>query len=269
MPVVRPASLRMLAVPRTPDTPHPTPPERSAPVARLLCGEPLHDVDLSGAEDAAEARIRIAAALGIHAEFVQLVDLATHAILSDSAPLGGDVQVVRLASDPVVEQDAEQAFVSAAAVTSMAQLSDRENLIRVRQSGLSALPDSLKYLTSLLSLDLRANQLMYLPETIGELVSLRILDLTKNRLKALPASFGQLQALGFLHLHANQLASLPESFGQLARLQNLHLSRNQLTRLPESFGRLLELRKLYLRGNRLRRLPDPLSQLLMLEVLDL
>jgi len=264
--------MAMLAVPRTPETPHPTPPHRVVPVARLLSGEALFDVDLSGAADVAEARILIAASLGAHPSIIQLIDMASHTVLNDKMPLTGDVQVVRLATNPVAEvaeHDAELAFVTAAQVGSMNDLSDRESLIRVRQSQLLVLPESLQHLTTLQCLDLRGNELTHLPESIGRLTALRILDLTKNQLRALPKSFGQLEALSSLHLHANQLFALPESFGELGALRNLHLSRNQLTKLPESFGQLSALRKLYLKGNKLKRFPEALRQLLMLQVLDL
>jgi hypothetical protein len=260
----------LLAVPRTPETPHPTPPShRAKVVARLLTGDPLYDVDLDGVQDAGEARGIIAAALGMHPANIELVDIGTHTVLEDKTPLVGDVQVVRLNNDTVVEHDAEAAFLAAAKVKRMADLKGREALVRTKQCGLLALPENLHQLDLLQCLDLRCNELMHLPETFGCLVSLKILDLTKNKLRALPTSIGQLKELKFLHLHANQLMGLPESFGQLASLQNVHLSRNQLTQLPESFGQLSALRKLYLKGNKLKRLPDPLHQLLMLEVLDL
>lgn len=263
----------MLVLPETPaslrpDTPLPTP-HSVVPVARLLCGDPLHDVDLSSAVDASDARIIIAGSLGIHAQLVRLVDLATHELLEDSSPLTGDVQVVRLAVDKVAEDVAEADFVAAAQVQSMTELTHREALTRAAATGLTALPESIRLMTSLQCLDLRGNELTYLPEDFGQLTSLRVLDLTRNQLKSLPTSFGQLSALRFLHLHRNELVALPENFGQLAALQNLYLSRNQLMKLPESFCHLTSLQKLHLKGNRLRCVPTVLRQLLTLQVLDI
>jgi len=247
----------------------PTPHNHPPAIVRLLCGEPLYDVDLSDVTDAGDARITIAASLGIHPDQVQLVDMASHRVFDDTTPFTGEVQVVRLDTNPVAEHDAEAAFIAAAQVGCMADLSDREALIRVKRSGLLALPDNLRELGSLQCLDLRGNELTHLPESIGELTSLKSLDVSKNKLRALPTSFGQMKALRFLHMHMNQLGALPESFGHLASLQNLYLGRNQLTKLPDTFGLLSALRKLYLKGNKLKKLPDALQQLLTLEVLDL
>ncbi len=134
---------------------------------------------------------------------------------------------------------------------------------------LTTLPDSLGQLTQLTSLNLSYNQLTTLPDSIGQLTQLTSLDLSHNQLTSLSVSLGELTQLTSLNLSDNQLTSLPDSLGQLTQLTELDLSSNQLTTLPDSLGQLTQLTSLNLSYNQLTTLPDSLGQLTQLTSLNL
>src|ERR1043165_9596115 len=60
---------------------------------------------------------------------------------------------------------------------------------------LTELPESLRQLTQLQSLDLSNNKLTALPEFLGQLMHVQALSLSNNNLTALPESLGQLTQL--------------------------------------------------------------------------
>ena len=81
---------------------------------------------------------------------------------------------------------------------------------------------------NLTNLYLQANYLTELPETIKYLVSLETLDVSQNCLAKLPDSIGDLTSLKKLILTGNKLVSLPESLGSLRNLTSLQLSNNNI-----------------------------------------
>src|ERR1043165_9275267 len=72
-------------------------------------------------------------------------------------------------------------------------------------------------------------KLTELPESLRQLTQLQSLDLSNNKLTVLPESLCQLTQLQTLYLSSNQLTALPESLGKLRQLQTLNLSVNNLT----------------------------------------
>ncbi len=141
--------------------------------------------------------------------------------------------------------------------------------IGLSECELSALPESIGNLTSLLILSLDENRLESLPESIGNLTSLLILSLNGNGLESLPESIGNLTSLLILSLNENFLETLPEPVGNLTSLLILSLNGNKLKILPESIGNLKMLQKLDLRNNRLERLPESLPNIKSLRTIDL
>jgi GTPase SAR1 family protein len=139
----------------------------------------------------------------------------------------------------------------------------------VSYNQLMSLPDSLRHLTQLQTLDLSRNRLTVLQESLGQLTQLHSLNLSVNMLTALPESLGQLTQLQSFHLYHNLLAALPESLGELTRLRSLDLSNNCLTSLPGSLGQLTQLQSLYLYNNQLTSPPESLGQLTQLQSLYL
>ncbi len=127
--------------------------------------------------------------------------------------------------------------------------------------GLSELPESLRQLTQLRSLDLSSNQLTELPEFLDNLTQLRYLSLSSNQLTTLPEFLGDLTQLLSLILSYNQLTSLPERLGNLTNLALLDIAGNELTALPGSLGQLQNLVYLYMDKCELESIPEWVGKL--------
>jgi Leucine-rich repeat (LRR) protein len=126
---------------------------------------------------------------------------------------------------------------------------------------LTELPESLKQLVQLESLNVSDHQLTTLPEWLGEFGQLQSLNIASNRLKTLPRQLTHLTQLQSLDIGDNQLTTLPEWLGEFIDLGSLDVSSNHLTNLPESLGQLVQLRSLSLAENPLGELPKWLQQL--------
>jgi len=72
--------------------------------------------------------------------------------------------------------------------------------------------------------DLSSQQLSTLPESIRQLIVLETLDIDANQLTALPASLGQLTRLTACSVGKNHLTSLPESLWQLTNLHTFNVT---------------------------------------------
>ncbi|XP_021714079.1 plant intracellular Ras-group-related LRR protein 4-like [Chenopodium quinoa] len=131
------------------------------------------------------------------------------------------------------------------------------------------LPDSIKKLSGLITLDLSENRIVDLPDTIGGLSSLSKLDLHSNRITELPDAIGDLLNLVCLDVRGNYLVKLPPSVGRLIRLEELDVSSNKLHSLPDTVGSLVSLKKLNVETNNLDELPHTIGLCSSLEELRL
>jgi uncharacterized protein (TIGR02996 family) len=142
--------------------------------------------------------------------------------------------------------------------------------LNLHSTGLTELPDWIGDLTNLEFLGVGANRLSSLPESIGNLRRLRrFVCISTEALEQLPDGIGRLAMLEFLQLSFNRLKAIPDSIGNLSNLRELDLSHNQLTELPATIGGLRQLRKLELTWNKLSQLPATVANLIQLEELDL
>jgi len=114
---------------------------------------------------------------------------------------------------------------------------------------LTELPESLRELTQLKTLNLDGNSLTSLPDWIDEFEQLRRLWVRHNELATLPRSLGTLLNLEFLDVRDNNLTSLPEWIGHFSHLEGLLASNNHIEALPDSLGGLTRLKFLLLEGN--------------------
>ncbi|KAL6498015.1 Plant intracellular Ras-group-related LRR protein 4 [Orobanche gracilis] len=122
------------------------------------------------------------------------------------------------------------------------------------------LPDSIRKLSSLITLDLSENRISVLPEVIGALSALQTLDLHGNRISELPESIGDLLNLIHLDLRGNQVKSLPPTIARLVCLQELNLSSNELSSLPEAIGSLVSLKTLNIETNNIEEIPHTIGR---------
>ena len=135
--------------------------------------------------------------------------------------------------------------------------------------GLTELPDPLRNMTDLTSLNLAHNWLVRLPDWIGNLTNLTSLNLAHNRLSRLPDSLRNLTALTSLNLADNQLVRLPDWVGTLTALTSLDLADNLLAGLPDSLRNLTAVTSLDLGRNQLTELPEWLGDMSALATLNL
>ncbi|KAG6397632.1 hypothetical protein SASPL_143802 [Salvia splendens] len=165
---------------------------------------------------------------------------------------GEKVSLIKLAS--LIEASAKK---GAQKLVLRAKLSDQ----------IKWLPDSIRKLSSLTTLDLSENRIAELPVAIGGLSSLEVLDLHANFISELPETIGDLLNLLHLDLRGNQLRSLPPTIDRLVRLQELDLSSNRLPSLPETIGSLVSLRVLNIEMNNIEEIPHTISRCVSLKEL--
>jgi len=134
---------------------------------------------------------------------------------------------------------------------------------------LSTLPDAIKNLGNLVSLDLSRNLFSEIPPQVYELTSLKILNFSKNTLEGISNKLGHLNQLAGLNLSHNILKELPHNLGKLKNLQGLSLDYNEITYLPESVKNLKELKRLKLDHNQLESVPEGITNFSKLRELDL
>ena len=159
--------------------------------------------------------------------------------------------------------------------------------------GITTLPESIGFLSSLKVLGLGDNKLSNLPLSIKQLKSIQVLILEFNNFEALPPSIINLTSLQELYLRHNKITKIsesiknlkilkrldlgnnninyiyPKSIENLVSLKNLRLSHNQLTNLPESIGHLNSIQLIELNNNPLTSLPETMVNLKSLEFLYL
>ncbi|MEG4628778.1 leucine-rich repeat domain-containing protein [Microcoleus sp. AR_TQ3_B6] len=134
---------------------------------------------------------------------------------------------------------------------------------------LSALPEELRSLVNLRSIDLSGNPFGKIPELLLEIKQLESLNLNSIGLKEIPKEIGQLSNLTELNFRYNQIIQIPEVLGQLSNLTVLHLFNNQIAQIPQALAQLSNLTELYLSSNQIAQIPKALAQLSNLTVLHL
>ena len=148
-------------------------------------------------------------------------------------------------------------------------VADDGRQVMLAGQGLTSVPEWVRGLTELTTLDLNHNHITILPDWIDGFAHLATLDLADNRLTALPESIGNLAGLTTLTLNSNGLTTLPDSARNLARLAVLDLGGNKVVKLPDWIGELGRITWLSLYGNPITALPESIGDLCSLETLDL
>lgn len=130
-------------------------------------------------------------------------------------------------------------------------------------------PEYIRMLSNLTTLDLQYNNIETLPDSIGQLVALTVLHLENNELESLPDSFHLLTELQELYLDHNGFDVIPHSIMMLGNLIYLNLSHNYIEIIPESIIRLGNLEHLDLSNNYIEVIPDSIMLLDKLSYLNL
>ncbi|KAE9444794.1 hypothetical protein C3L33_23308, partial [Rhododendron williamsianum] len=139
----------------------------------------------------------------------------------------------------------------------------------MKNYNLSCLPNEVRSLISLETLDLSGNNLPTLPDSICDLTCLKRLTLEGCNLSHLPSEIGRLVTLEALSLQGNSLLTLSDSLCNLTRLKALNLNNCNATHLPSGIGMLSSLTNLHLESINVCSLPNSFSDLASLKTLYL
>ncbi|MEG4377187.1 MULTISPECIES: leucine-rich repeat domain-containing protein [unclassified Microcoleus] len=134
---------------------------------------------------------------------------------------------------------------------------------------LSTLPEELRALENLRSINLSGNPFGTIPELLLGMKQLENLNLISIGLTEIPDAIGKLSDLTKLYLSGNQITFIPDALGQLSNLIQLDLGTNQITYIPDAICQLSNLTWLNLSINRITQIPDALCQLSHLTLLGL
>ncbi|WP_293153341.1 MULTISPECIES: COR domain-containing protein [unclassified Microcoleus] len=158
------------------------------------------------------------------------------------------------------------------------ELRSLKNLRSIDLSGnpFGTIPESLLEMTQLESLNLTSISLTEIPDAIGKLSNLTKLDISFNQieniLEVLPKLWeilGKLFNLTEVNLGGNQIPEIPDRIDQLSNIKQLNLSYNQITVIPEAIAQLSNLTELDLSYNQITVIPEAIAQLSNLTELDL
>ena len=165
-------------------------------------------------------------------------------------------------------------------------------MLDISHMRLTALPESVRRLTKLETLQITRNAIRQLPDWFAELECLRELHWWNNGPVGLPEELSHLPRLEFLHMGGDgsitgmgviprlkalqrlwlarmDLKTVPPELRGLGSLKELAMLGNTLTELPPWAGEWTGLDRLRLGGNYLSSLPDSLAALTRLLILDL
>lgn len=148
---------------------------------------------------------------------------------------------------------------------------ERVTVLDLSFQNISVLPDSFSGFINLRELRLVNSKLSILPNSVYQLQQLKTLNLQGNNSinqKALVAGLDSLDALENLDLSYCDLKYLEATIGNCSELKSLVLKGNYLFYLPASIGRLENLRNLNVADNLLSQLPQTFVYLENLESLD-
>jgi len=136
--------------------------------------------------------------------------------------------------------------------------------LRLYQAELDEVPDSIRQLTCLDTIDLAGNRLQTLPRWIGELSHLCNLNLGRNRVQELPNEITCLDNLKEINLYNNKLVAIPPQVFRIKSLQKLYLDDNKITAISPEIGQLKNLEFLSIVQNGLVTIPKEIKELKLL-----
>ena len=144
-------------------------------------------------------------------------------------------------------------------------------VLRLMNTAIKDLPDSIGSLESLVELDLsNCSKFEKFPEKGGNMKRLGVLYLTNTAIKDLPDSIGSLDLVDLDLSNCSQFEKFPELKRSMLELRTLNLRRTAIKELPSSIDNVSGLWDLDISEcKNLRSLPDDISRLEFLESLIL
>lgn len=131
----------------------------------------------------------------------------------------------------------------------------------VNWNKLEEVPDLVRRMPNLVSLNLEGNRISRLPVWLRSCVQLKKLELGANRFVG-TVEFQHLPPdLVRLSLYHNQVEEIPVSITKLKKLEELNMSFTGLSKIPASIQNLKNLKVLELHGNKIRTLPVAIGKI--------
>ncbi|KAF8563314.1 hypothetical protein P879_10978 [Paragonimus westermani] len=149
---------------------------------------------------------------------------------------------------------------------------EKTGVLQLSGLKLSKLPEEVKHLTKIRSLDLSDNRLELIKSWISNFKTLKVLNVDDNKIIYFPPEICSLIKLETLSANRNHLTSiiLPGTvvnFGALQNLRFVHLKDNQLTDFPVEFCcAAIPINVIDLSGNRIAVVPSCVSELQAIEI---
>jgi Leucine-rich repeat (LRR) protein len=147
-------------------------------------------------------------------------------------------------------------------------------LIKLKTLALSGnnfgkIPDDLRKLVNLNSIEFNDCKLNFFPEAIYSLVKLKEIEMNNNNIKELSGKITLLTNLELFKISHNKITSLPNNIGSLVKLTHFYINNNKITSLPYSIGSLTNLILFSINQNEITSLPNTIGSLTNLEYLSL
>jgi Leucine-rich repeat (LRR) protein len=133
--------------------------------------------------------------------------------------------------------------------------------LRLYQAGLEEVPDAIRQLTSLETIDLAGNCLKTLPRWIGKIPHLHHLNLGRNKIQKLPDEITLLSDLHELNLYSNDLAQIPQQVYRIKGLQKLYLDDNKIREISPDVKQVEKLEFFSIVQNGLVTIPKEMKDL--------
>lgn len=142
------------------------------------------------------------------------------------------------------------------------------NFLRISETCLEAVPDSVSKLQNLLTLVLHSNKIKTITSSVGKLSKLKNLDASRNVLEDFPEEVADLSALYSLNCSFNKLTTFP-SLLKNDWLTILDLSNNLLEDFPDVCSeKMCHLAEIRLVSNNIKEIPHNINLLPSLKLLD-
>lgn len=138
----------------------------------------------------------------------------------------------------------------------------------IEKNDLTSIPEGVKKLNRLRSLNLWGNKISQINLQPGDLPNLKEIELGLNKLNIFPGRLSFLPLLKKISVYKNSISQVLPGIKKFHRLEELVMRGNKISSLPEEFGTLMSLRRLDLLENELSSM-GPLLNLKGLEVLKI
>ncbi|WP_339273073.1 leucine-rich repeat domain-containing protein [Paenibacillus sp. FSL W8-0426] len=158
--------------------------------------------------------------------------------------------------------------------------------LEISSMGIQAIPDRIRELKALKSLEIVERDLFTLPKALFELASLEELSIMTGDLESLPANIRRLKKLKHLTIYCGTsfiqdsdwkpkpkqdiaLDRIPPEIGELSQLESLHIAYTAIKELPPELEKLAKLKYLNISNSLIESVPDVIERMPWLKSIHL